>query len=239
MSSRNSALDPKRLSQSWQSVASRIDHTNLRPEATLSQIVRLCEEAREFGFGAVMINPCYVALACEQLRGSRVKVGAVVGFPLGATLTAVKVLETRETLNLGAREIDMVMNIGWLKSGGKEKVLSDIQAVAEVVHADHALLKVILETGLLANEEKLVACEISERAGADFVKTSTGFLGGVATVEDVALMRRAVRIGVKASGGIRTADEARRMLEAGADRLGTSSGVQIVSELRSEEAGRP
>jgi len=232
MSSRNSALDRKR---SWQSVASLIDHTNLRPEATPAQIVRLCAEAREFGFGAVMINPCYVALACEQLRGSPVKVGAVIGFPLGATLTTVKVFEAREALKLGAREIDMVMNIGWLKAGEKEKVLSDIQAVAEVVHADGALLKVILETGLLANEEKLLACEISERARADFVKTSTGFLGGVATVEDVTLMRRAVRIGVKASGGIRTAAESRRMLEAGADRLGTSSGVKIVTELRSAE----
>jgi len=232
MSSRNSALDRKR---SWQSVASLIDHTNLRPEATPSQIVRLCEEAREFGFGAVMINPCYVALACEQLRGSRVKVGAVIGFPLGATLTTVKVFESKKTLELGAREIDMVMNIGWLKAGEKQQVLSEIQTVAEVVHTDGALLKVILETGLLANEEKLLACAISEKAGADFVKTSTGFLGGIATVEDVTLMRRAVRIGVKASGGIRTAAEARRMLDAGADRLGTSSGVQIVTELRSAE----
>jgi len=236
MSSRNSALDRKRT---WQSVASLIDHTNLRPEATPSQIVRLCEEAREFGFGAVMINPCYVALACEQLRGSPVKVGAVIGFPLGATLTAVKVFESNETLKLGAREIDMVMNIGWLKAGETEQVLSDIQAVSEVVRADGALLKVILETGLLTNEEKLLACEISERAGADFVKTSTGFLGGVATVEDVTLMRRAVRIGVKASGGIRTAAEARRMLEAGADRLGTSSGVKIVTELRNAEGTEP
>jgi deoxyribose-phosphate aldolase len=223
----------------WQQIAKIIDHTNLRPEATPSQIVRLCREAREFGFGAVMINPCYVALACEQLRGSQVKVGAVVGFPLGATLTAAKVFEAKETLKLGAREIDMVMNIGWLKAGRNEQVLSDIQGVAEVVHADGALLKVILETGLLAREEKLVACEISERAGADFVKTSTGFLGGVATVEDVRLMRRAVRIGVKASGGIRTAAETRRMLEAGADRLGTSSGVKIVTELRSEKGGEP
>ena len=239
MSSRNSAVDRKRLAQSRQSVAGLIDHTNLRPEATPTEIVRLCDEAREFGFGAVMINPCYVALACEQLRGSQVKVGAVVGFPLGATLTAAKVFEAKETLSLGAREIDMVMNIGWLKAGEKEQVLSDIQAVAEVVHADGALLKVILETGLLTNEEKRIACEISERAGADFVKTSTGFLGGVATVEDVRLMRRAVGIGVKASGGIRTAAETRRMLEAGADRIGTSSGVKIVTELRSEEGGEP
>ncbi|HXW61149.1 MAG TPA: deoxyribose-phosphate aldolase [Candidatus Acidoferrales bacterium] len=238
MSSRNSAADRKRLAESWQSVASLIDHTNLRPEATPDQIVRLCAEAREFGFGAVMINPCYVALAGDQLRGGQVKVGAVVGFPLGATLTIVKVLESQEALKLGAREIDMVMNIGWLKAGEKEDVRSDIRAVAEVVHPAGALLKVILETGLLTTDEKLLACEISEGAGADFVKTSTGFLGGVATVEDVTLMRGAVRIGVKASGGIRTAADARKMIEAGADRLGTSSGVKIVAELRDELAKR-
>lgn len=237
MSSRNSAVDRKRLAESWHGVASLIDHTNLRPEATPSQIVRLCEEAREFGFAAVMVNPCYVALACDQLRGTQVKVATVVGFPLGATFTTVKVWETREALELGAREIDMVMNIGWLKAGAKQDVRSDIRAVAEVVHPGGALLKVILETGLLTKDEKLSACEISEGAGADFVKTSTGFLGGVATVEDVALMRGAVRIGVKASGGIRTATDARRMIEAGADRLGTSSSVKIVAELRSEDAG--
>jgi deoxyribose-phosphate aldolase len=238
MSSRNSAVDRKLLAQSWQSVASLIDHTNLRPEATPSDILRLCEEARDFVFGAVMINPCYVGLASEQLRGRPVKVGAVVGFPLGATLTSVKVFEAEQTLTLGAREIDMVMNIGWLKAGRREQVLADIGAIAEVVHAQGALLKVILETGLLTHDEKLAACEISERAGADFVKTSTGFLAGVATVEDVALMRRAVTIGVKASGGIRTAADTRAMIEAGADRIGTSSSVKIITELQSEEAGK-
>jgi deoxyribose-phosphate aldolase len=219
-------------------VARIIDHTNLRPEATPSEIIRLCEEAKEFGFGAVMVNACHVELASSHLRGSRVKVGAVVGFPLGATLTSVKRFETAETLSLGAREIDMVMNIGALKSGNREFVLSDIQAVAEVVHNQDALLKVILETVLLTNDEKLAACEISEKAGADFVKTSTGFLGGVATVEDVALMRRAVKIGLKASGGIRTASDARAMIAAGADRLGSSSGVSIVRELRNEAGGK-
>jgi deoxyribose-phosphate aldolase len=219
-------------------VARIIDHTNLRPEATPSEIIRLCEEAKEFGFGAVMVNACQVELASSHLRGSRVKVGAVVGFPLGATLTSVKRFETAETLSLGAREIDMVMNIGALKSGNREFVLSDIQAVAEVVHNQDALLKVILETVLLTNDEKLAACEISEKAGADFVKTSTGFLGGVATVEDVALMRRAVKIGLKASGGIRTASDARAMIAAGADRLGSSSGVSIVRELRNEAGGK-
>jgi deoxyribose-phosphate aldolase len=234
MSSRNSTVDKKTVINSWQDLAKIIDHTNLRPEATADQIVRLCEEAREFGLGAVMINSCQVALASSKLQGSDVKVGAVVGFPLGAMLTGVKVFEAVEAMKLGAREIDMVMNIGALKSGDRELVLVDIRAVAEVVHAQKALLKVILEMGLLTENEKLTACEISEKAAADFVKTSTGFLGGVATVEDVALMRRAVAIGVKASGGIRTATDARKMIEAGANRLGTSSGVNIIREWRAE-----
>jgi deoxyribose-phosphate aldolase len=237
MSSRNSATENKSPTSDWRSIAAIIDHTNLRPEATPAQIIRLCEEAREFGFGAVMVNACHVALCYSRLRDSNVKVGAVAGFPLGATLTSVKCFEAAEALKLGAREIDMVMNIGELKAGNREAVLADIQAVAETVHAEKALLKVILETHLLSNEEKLLACEISEKAGADFVKTSTGFLGGVATLEDVKLMRRAVTIGVKASGGIRTASEAKAMIEAGANRLGTSSGVDIIRELRSEHAG--
>ena len=237
MSSRNSSFDSNSLAQTWQGVATIIDHTNLRPEATPDQIARLCDEAREFGFVSVMINPCYVELACSQLRGSAVTVGAVVGFPLGATLTSVKVFEARESMSMGAREIDMVMNIGALKAGDRTVVLADIRAVAEVVHTQGALLKVILETGLLTDEEKLLACELSEKAGADFVKTSTGFLGGVANVEDVALMRRAVKIGVKASGGIRTASDAKAMIEAGANRLGTSRGVNIIRELRNEAGG--
>lgn len=232
MSSQNSAADKRTAIRTWQDFARIVDHTQLRPEATVDQIVRLCEEAREFSFGSVMVNPSYVALAASKLRGSNVKVGAVVGFPLGATLTNVKVFEAGEAMKLGATEIDMVMNIGALKSGDREVVQSDIRALAEIVHAHHALLKVILETVLLTNDEKILACEISEKAGADFVKTSTGFLGGVATVEDVALMRRAVTIGVKASGGIRTAADARKMVEAGANRLGTSSGVNIIRELR-------
>jgi deoxyribose-phosphate aldolase len=198
MSSRNSSAENEQANPGWEGVASIIDHTNLRPEATPSQVIRLCEEAKEFGFGAVMVNANHVALASSHLRGSSVKVGAVVGFPLGATLTSVKKFEAAEALRLGAREIDMVMNIGALKAGDVELVLSDIRAVAEVVHEQGALLKVILETGLLTDEEKLLACEVSEKAGADFVKTSTGFLGGVATLEDIALMRRAVKIGVKA-----------------------------------------
>jgi deoxyribose-phosphate aldolase len=237
MSSRNSDVDKKSVIHSWQDLARIIDHTNLRPEATANQIVRLCEEAREFGLGAVMVNSCQVALASSNLQGSDVKIGAVVGFPLGAALTSVKVFEAAEAMKLGAREIDMVMNIGALKSGDRELILSDIRAVAEAVHAQKSLLKVILETCLLTDDEKRTACEISEKAGADFVKTSTGFLGGVATVADVALMRRAVTIGVKASGGIRTAGDARKMIEAGANRLGTSSGVNITREWRAESEG--
>lgn len=222
----------------WQSVAAIIDHTSLRPEATPAQIVRLCEEAKEFGFASVMVNACYVALCASHLQGSRVKVGVVVGFPLGATLTSVKRFEAAEAIKLGAREIDMVLNIGALKAGDHDFVLSDIRSVADVVHEQKALLKVILEMGLLTEKEKLAACELSEKAGADFVKTSTGFLGGGATVEDVWLMRRAVTIGVKASGGIRTASDARAMIEAGANRLGTSSGVSIIRELRGDPAGK-
>jgi deoxyribose-phosphate aldolase len=238
MSSQNSAADRKSAIQTWQQLAAIIDHTLLRPEATADQVVRLCEEAREFSFGSVMVNSARVALAVSKLQGSGVKVGAVVGFPLGASLTSIKVSEAAEAMKLGACEIDMVMNIGALKSGDSDFVLSDIRAVAEAVHAQKSLLKVILEMGLLTEDEKLAACEISEKAGADFVKTSTGFLGGVATVEDVALMRRAVTIGVKASGGIRNASDALKMIEAGANRLGTSSGVNIIREWRAETEGK-
>ena len=211
-----------------------IDHTNLRPEATSAKIVKLCAEAREFGFGAVMVNASYIALACSELRHSGVKVGAVIGFPLGATLTSVKKFEAAEALQAGAREIDMVINVGALKSGDLDLVRSDIRVVADAVHQQDALLKVILETVLLSDEEKVSACRLSVEAGADFVKTSTGFLGGGATVADVAFMRRTVgpKVGVKASGGIRTAADALAMIEAGANRLGTSSGLAIVRELR-------
>jgi deoxyribose-phosphate aldolase len=222
-----------------QSIAKIIDHTNLRPEATPNQIIRLCNEAKEFEFGAVMLNSCHVELASSYLRDSNVKVGAVVGFPLGAMLTSVKRFETAETLKLGAHEIDMVINIGALKSGDLSFVQSEIEALSEIARGRGAVLKVIIETGLLTEDEKRVACEISEKAGADFVKTSTGFLGGVATIADVALMRRTVKIGVKASGGIRTASDAMAMIQAGANRLGTSSGVDIIRELRGEPAAKP
>jgi deoxyribose-phosphate aldolase len=234
MSSPNSISSPAKLLGSWQAVAKIIDHTQLKPEATSAQIVKLCDEAKEYGFGAVMLNPCYVELAHSRLQGSGVKVGTVIGFPLGATLGSVKRFEAAEALRLGAAEIDMVQNIGALKSGNYELVSSEIRALAELAHERGALLKVILEMGLLSEEEKVIACELSEKAGVDFVKTSTGFLGGVATVADVALMRRTVKIGVKASGGIRTAADAKAMIEAGAGRLGTSAGVNIIRELRNE-----
>ncbi len=234
MSSPNSISGAAKLLGSWQSVAKIIDHTQLKPEATCAQVIKLCDEAREFGFGAVMLNPCYVELAHSRLQGSSVKVGTVIGFPLGATLASVKRFEAAEALKLGAVEIDMVQNIGALKSGNRDLVSSEIRALAELAHGRGALLKVILEMGLLSEEEKVIACELSEKAGADFVKTSTGFLGGVAAVADVALMHRTVKIGVKASGGIRTAADAKAMIEAGASRLGTSAGVNIIRELRNE-----
>ncbi len=234
MSSPNSVSGKAASFDTWQSIAKIIDHTQLRPEATASQIVKLCDEAKEFNFGAVMLNPCYVELAHSRLQGSGVKVGTVIGFPLGATLASVKRFEAAEALKLGAVEIDMVQNIGALKSGNRDLVSTVIRALAELAHERGALLKVILEMGLLSEEEKVIACELSEKAGADFVKTSTGFLGGVATVADVALMRRTVKIGVKASGGIRTAADAKAMIEAGAGRLGTSAGVNIIRELRNE-----
>jgi deoxyribose-phosphate aldolase len=215
-------------------LARMIDQTNLRPEATEEQIIRLCREAREFDFAAVVVNAAYVELASTELAGSEVKVASVVGFPLGATLSSVKRFEASEALKLGAREIDMVLNLGALKSGKRELVQADIRSVAEVTHERGGLLKVILETVLLTEDEKQLACELSVKAGADFVKTSTGFLGGGATVGDVQLMRRIVgpSIGVKASGGIRTAADAKAMIEAGANRIGTSSGVKIIEELR-------
>src|SRR5579864_9071228 len=167
MSSQNSGPEKKLAIRNWQDFAQIIDHTQLRPEATADQIVRLCEEAAEYSFGAVMVNACYVGLASSKLQGSEIRVGATIGFPLGATLTNVKVFEAGEAIKLGAREIDMVLNIGALKAGNRELVLSDISGVLEVVRERKALLKVILETGLLTDEEKLTACAISEGAGSD------------------------------------------------------------------------
>jgi len=215
-------------------IAKIIDHTLLKPEATRDQIVQLCREAREYGFAAVCVNPCYVKLAAELLRGSPAKVCSVVGFPLGATLPEVKAYEARRAIEEGAAEIDMVINIGALKSGDLELVRRDIAAVVDVCHAKGALCKVIIEAALLSDEEKVLACQLAKAAGADYVKTSTGFGPGGATVHDVALMRRTVGpgMGVKAAGGIRSYEAARNMIEAGATRIGASAGVKIVREAR-------
>ena len=215
-------------------IAKIIDYTLLKPEATRDQIVQLCREAREYGFAAVCVNPCYVKLAAELLRGSSVKVCSVVGFPLGATLPEVKAYEARRAIEEGATEIDMVINIGALKSGDLELVKRDIASVVDVCHARGALCKVIIEAALLTDEEKVLACQLARAAGADYVKTSTGFGPGGATVQDVALMRRTVgpEMGVKAAGGIRSYEAAKSMVEAGATRIGASAGVKIVQEAR-------
>jgi len=217
-----------------QAVARLIDHTLLKPEATREQIIRLCQEARQYGFASVCVNPVWVRLAAEQLADTEVTVCTVVGFPLGATLSQVKAYEARQVIAAGAAEVDMVMNIGALKSGDESLVEQDIAAVVEVCHERGAICKVIIEAALLTDEEKVRACQLAQAAGADFVKTSTGFGPGGATVEDVALMRRTVgpQMGVKAAGGIRTYEAFRRMVEAGANRIGASAGVRIVEEAR-------
>jgi len=217
----------------WQAAAKRIDHTLLKPEATADQIKQLCQEALRFGFASACIQPCYVPLASSLLQGSAVKVCTVIGFPSGATLTECKRFEASDVLRRGAHELDMVINIGALKSQDHAAVQADIQAVFDVVHQQKALLKVIIETALLTREEKIKACELAVAAGAHFVKTSTGFAGGGATVEDVALMRATVgnRAQVKASGGIRSAADLMAMVAAGADRIGASASVAIVREL--------
>ncbi len=212
--------------------ASLIDHTLLKPEATESDIRRLCEEAVEFGFASVCVNPGWVKRAVEFLRGSGVPVCTVIGFPLGATLPDVKAYEARRSIFNGAREVDMVINIGALKSGDDCAVEDDIRAVAEAAHENEVLCKVIIETALLTDDEKVRACLAAKNAGADFVKTSTGFSKGGATVDDIALMRRTVgrSLGVKASGGVKGIDDARAMFEAGATRIGASVGVKIAQE---------
>jgi deoxyribose-phosphate aldolase len=214
-------------------LASVFDHTLLKPEATREQVVKLCEEAAEFRFACAMVNPTWVALAHAVLAGSGVPVGVVIGFPLGASLTTTKRDEAVAVLKLGARELDMVINIGQLKSGLNIHVERDIHAVVEAAHEAGALVKVILETCLLNVEEKLRAAELAISAGADFLKTSTGFSTAGATVADVALLRGVAgsRCGVKASGGIRTLADARAMLEAGANRIGASASVAILNEL--------
>jgi deoxyribose-phosphate aldolase len=217
-------------------IAGVIDHTLLKPEASRDDIRKLCQEAARFGFASVCINPWYVALAAELLRSTPVKVCTVAGFPLGATLSQVKIHEAEEAIKLGAQEIDMVINIGALKSAQDDVVEADIRGVVEASHRGGAICKVILETALLTIEEKVRACVAAKKAGADFVKTSTGFSTAGATAEDVALMRAVVgsEIGVKAAGGVRTLEDLKKMVCAGATRIGASASVRIM-----EQAGGP
>src|SRR5258708_5301164 len=216
--------------------ASLIDHTLLKPEATSADIVKLCREAKQYGFASVCVNPYWVALAASHLAGTAVKVCTVIGFPLGATLSQVKIAEAAAALRLGAQEIDMVLNIGALRDGNYDAVRTDIRGVVEISHRARAIVKVILETALLSDVQKGVACVLAKLAGADFVKTSTGFGPGGATAHDVELMRAVVgpSMGVKASGGIRTLEDFEKMVAAGANRIGASAGVKIVEASHAE-----
>jgi deoxyribose-phosphate aldolase len=221
------------------SLARMIDHTMLKPEATPQEITTLCEEAKKYHFASVCINPSYVPLCSKLLAGSDVKVCTVIGFPLGATSTAAKRAEAEDVLNEGAQEIDMVINIGKLKSGDYQYVFNDINQVVLAAKRKNAVAKVIIETALLTDEEKVKACLISKEAKADFVKTSTGFSKGGATAGDIALMRYVVgsSVGVKASGGVRTLEDAETMIKSGADRIGASASVKIVTGDKSESKG--
>ena len=213
-------------------LARMIDHTLLKPDASRAEIVKLCDEARANSFATVCVNPAWVPLCADLLRGSPVKVCTVVGFPLGATLPEVKAFETERAIAGGASEIDMVQNIGALKSRDYKLVAEDVAAVVRAAHARQASVKVIIEAALLTDEEKVESCAIAQAAGADYVKTSTGFASGGATAADVALMRQVVGpgIGVKAAGGIRSGKDAQAMIAAGATRLGASAGIKIIKE---------
>jgi deoxyribose-phosphate aldolase len=226
------------------SLAAVLDHTLLRPDATRAQVIQLCHEAAEHRFACAMVNPTWVATAVETLSGTGVAVGVVVGFPLGATLSASKRDETARVVKLGAHDVDMVMNIGLLKSGTREDfeaVRQDIRGVVELAHGAGAIVKVILETCLLSFEEKLRASEIALVAGADFIKTSTGTSTGGATADDITLMRSVAgtRAGVKASGGVRTLADTVAMLQAGASRIGASASVRILAELGGNRTAAP
>ena len=230
-------LEPEQLveilRQEPQKIASIIDHTLLKPDATSQQIQVLCQESLEHSFASVCINPIHVQQAVGLLKGSDVKVGTVIGFPLGAYTAEDKVRETKESIEDGASEVDMVINIGALKEGNDTLVESEIGLVVQAAHVRGVLCKVIIEAGLLSDDEKVRACQLSKNAGADFVKTSTGIMAGGATTEDVTLMRNTVgpQLGVKAAGGIRTQEQAMAMIEAGANRIGTSASVSILSEI--------
>ncbi|MEG0385656.1 MAG: deoxyribose-phosphate aldolase [Solibacillus sp.] len=217
-----------------QNYAKMIDHTLLKAEATVEQVQKICDEAKQYVFASVCVNPTWVKFCAEQLAGTEVKVCTVIGFPLGATTSAVKAYETKDAIANGAGEIDMVINIGALKDGQFNVVLEDIKAVVNA--ANGTLVKVIIETCLLTDEEKVKACELAVEAGADYVKTSTGFSTGGATAEDIALMRKTVgpTIGVKASGGVRSLEDMKAMIDNGATRIGASSGVAIMNGLTSQ-----
>lgn len=223
------------------SLAKTIDHTLLKPDATADKIAQLCFEAKKYGFASVCVNPSYVKLCADLLKDTDVKVCTVIGFPLGATSTEVKAFETKNALENGATEIDMVINIGALKAGDNKLVARDIREVVKAAHSAGALVKVIIETALLTDEEKTIACLLAKEAGADFVKTSTGFSSGGATVHDIALMRRAVGpdIGVKAAGGIHSHEEAEQMIAAGATRIGASAGIKIIQADSPETQSAP
>jgi deoxyribose-phosphate aldolase len=211
-------------------LAKTIDHTLLKPDATQDQIAQLCFEARKYGFASVCVNPTWVELCAKLLEGSSVRVCSVIGFPLGATMPEVKAFETQDAIDHGASEIDMVINIGALKARDLDLVARDIRGVVTTAHAGNAIVKVIIEAVLLSDEEKTIACLLAKEAGADFVKTSTGFASGGATVHDVELMRKAVgpEMGVKAAGGVRTYEDAEKMIKAGATRIGASAGIKIM-----------
>lgn len=216
-------------------IARYIDHTLLKPESTQADIIQLCKEAKQYQFATVCVNPFWVKTAAEELKSSGVGVTTVIGFPLGATSTFTKVAETRDAIASGATEVDMVINIGALKSKDEMAVYQDIRQIVRAANGQ-ALVKVIIETGFLTDEEKKRACMIAKEAGADFVKTSTGFGPGGATVEDIKLMRETVgpEIGVKASGGVRDFETAKAMIDAGATRIGASSGVAIAKGEKGE-----
>jgi deoxyribose-phosphate aldolase len=220
----------ERLTKIDPAIAALIDHTILKPEATRDDVVKICREARQYGFASVCVNPSWVPLVRAELAGSAVKVCTVVGFPLGATSTEAKVAETAVAVRVGATEIDMVINIGALRSGDQDAVRQDIRQVVQTAHEAGAIVKVILETALLDDAQKATACTLAKQAGADFVKTSTGFSTSGATAHDVALMRGVVGpgMGIKAAGGIRTLSDLRAMTAAGATRIGASASIKIV-----------
>lgn len=223
-------------------IAALIDHTLLKPDSSRAEVERVCAEARQASFASVCINPFWVRLAKRELEGSPVRVCTVIGFPLGANETETKLAEAQTALTRGATELDVVQNIGALRSGDLEFVRDELKRLADLAHSGHALLKVIIETALLSAEEKRTSCQLAAEAGVDFVKTSTGFAAAGATADDVKLMRSIVgtAIGVKASGGVRTLAALREMVQAGANRIGTSSGVSILKELGSDSrSGSP